>query len=84
MTSVSVCGAEAVAARLELDAQLPEVVDLAVEGDDDVGRPRWPSAGGRRRQVDDRQAAVAEADRAVGVVALAVGAAVGDARRSCA
>ena len=34
-------------ARLEVGAQLPEVVDLAVEHDLDASRPRWPGAGRR-------------------------------------
>jgi hypothetical protein len=69
-------GAEGVAV-LQLFAQLAVVVDLPV-GDDADGavlvEHRLRAAG----EVDDRQAAVAEGDRAIGVEAFAVGAAVGE------
>ena len=42
-------GAEAVAARDQVRAQLDVVEDLAVEGDADRRRRRWPSAAGRWR-----------------------------------
>ncbi len=60
MTSVSECGAEPMAARFELGAQLGEVVDLAVEDDPDravlVGHRLI--AGG---EIDDAQPAVRRA-----------------------
>ena len=66
-------GAEAVAAILELGAQLAEIVDFAVVGDGDnfvVARHRLRAA----RDIDDRQAEVAETDAGRGPGAAAVGA----------
>jgi hypothetical protein len=70
--------AERLADGLQLGSQLAEVVDLAVVRDPEaaVGGSHRHRAG--RRGVDDRQAAVYEPYRAVGVQALAVRAAVGD------
>ena len=70
--------AEAVAERAELGAQRGEVVDLAVEDDGDVADAvahRLAAAV----EVDERQAGVAERDRAVAEDADVVGAAVGEA-----
>jgi hypothetical protein len=64
--------AEAVAGRLQLGAQLAEVVDLAVVGEDQapvLGRHGLLAGG---RQVDDREAPVAEADRPIAEVAFGV------------
>ena len=68
-------GAEHVAQRLQFGAQLAEVVDLAVEHHDDVAVlvDHRLLAGG---EVDDRQAAVAEADAGLDVQLALVGAAV--------
>jgi hypothetical protein len=70
-------GAEAMAERLERLAQRGVVVDLAVEGDDEapvVALHRLVAAG----QVDDRQAAHAEAEVVLREDALVVRAAVHD------
>ena len=70
-------GVEGVAERLELGAQLAEVVDLAVVGElheTVVGAHRLVTTGG----VDDGEAAVAEAGERVLEEALAVGTPVGD------
>ncbi len=69
--------AEAVALRLEPGAQLEEVVDLAVEGEHRSGRShhRLVRLGS---EVEDRQAAVAEADTAVEVDAARIGTTVGE------
>ena len=65
------------AARLELVAQLAEVVDLAVEDDPDV--PSSLAIGCRPRvEVDDRQPALPEADAGRDVDALTVGTAMHD------
>src|SRR6185503_2116764 len=60
---------ETVTFRLQLDAELLEVVKLAVVNDDDR-----PVLVGHRlvaewRKIDDREAAMAEPDRPVGVLA---------------
>src|SRR5262249_39878281 len=71
--------AELIAQRLELDAQLAEIIDFAVVG------YRVAAVRGRhrlmpgRRQVDDRQAPMSEAERAVDELALAVRPAMADA-----
>ena len=65
--------------RDELFAQRQVVVDLAVEGDGDLGVvAAVHRLGAVGRQIDDRQAPVAERDRAFEEVAVAVRAAVGD------
>jgi hypothetical protein len=73
---VSDLRAELRAALLELGAQLAEVEDLAVEDDRDraVGRVHRLVAVGR--QVEDREAAVVEADAAQQRRAVRVGAAL--------
>src|SRR5438067_9029396 len=66
------------AQRLELDLQLLKVIDLAVISDDQVGglvSHRLPAG---RREVDDRQATMAEAHRSIGVDPVAVGAPMSD------
>ena len=75
--------AEDVAERLQLGDQLLVVVDLAVEDDDDAAVlvEQRLLAG---REVDDRQAAVAEADARLDVKAAFVGAAMVLRSRSCA
>ena len=75
-------GAEAVALAPRALAHLAEIVDLAVEHHHlaaAVGEHRLRGGVG---EVDDREAAVAEADARRGPDAAAVGAAMGDARRS--
>lgn len=79
-------GDELVAARAQLLAQLPEVVDLAVEGHPVAARRVRHRLVARGREVDDREPPVAERrPRAAGVRvgdvdALVVGSAVLDAR----
>src|SRR6185369_1357760 len=70
--------AEAVALLLQLEAQLLEVVDLAVE--DDPQRAILAAHGlmAGRGEIDDAQPAVAEPDRAVAPDACVVGPAMGD------
>ena len=78
-TSPSPCVREHVAGRRELAPQRAEVVDLAVEDDGDRavgGHERLPAAG----EVDHRQPAMAESDRAVEVKAVGVGAAMRERR----
>ncbi|MFO0636680.1 MAG: hypothetical protein U0168_27930 [Nannocystaceae bacterium] len=60
-------------AALQLRAQLDVVVDLAVEGDPQrtVGAGHGLRAG---RQIDDREAAMAEAEASAQLDAAAVGA----------
>jgi hypothetical protein len=67
--------AEPRAASGQLGAQLAVVVDLAVEGDRQVARGRGHRLVAGRRQIDDCQAAEAQANRAVGPRAAVVGAA---------
>src|SRR5262249_24668732 len=68
--------AELVASRLELNAQLTEIVDLAIVTQDIAGvrRQDWLMAG--RTEVEDGQAAMAEREGAVDELALPVWAAV--------
>ena len=78
MTSVSRCVLNVWPSRSSSLAQLEEVVDLAVEDDDQTSRPRsqmgwWPVG-----EVDDRQPAHGQADGTLDVDALVVGPAVGD------
>ena len=54
--------AEAVSALGQFRAQLPKVVDLAVVGDDVAAAGRMHRLRAGRREVDDRQPAVAEPD----------------------
>ena len=70
--------AELVAERLELDAQLAVVEDLAVVREHVATVRRGHRLLAGRRRVLDRQPPVAEAERPGDVVALGVGAAVGD------
>ena len=77
MTGVSPVPRIVVAARLELVAELAEVVELAVEDGDDVAvlvRDRLAARG----EVDDPQPPVAEHAAAEGVDRALVGAAVDD------
>ena len=72
-------GAEAVALRLQLGAELPVVVELAVLDDDDAAvlvRDRLVAG----LEVDDRQPAGGETDGAVDVDAARVGPAVDERR----
>ena len=69
---------ELVAQRLQLGAQLLEVVDLAVECDGD-GAARVLHGLARALEVDDAQAAKAHGDAVVHEKALVVGPAMGDA-----
>jgi hypothetical protein len=54
-----------VAFRFELAAQFAVVVDLAVEGDDELAVGAVHGLRAALRQVDDGQAAVAEGDSSV-------------------
>src|SRR5687768_11628952 len=69
------------AKRLQLAPQLDVVVDLAVEDhcEATVGTPHRLVACGR--QIEDREPAKAEADRACGVDALRIGPAVSERER---
>src|SRR5437588_12751232 len=66
------------AAGFELDAQLLEIVNLAVEDDDDVAVFVGHRLMAQGREVDDRQPAVAETDRSIGIAAFAIGTTVRD------
>ena len=73
-------GAKARAARDELVAQLPEVVDLAIEDDGEravLGRHRLVA----QRQVDHREPAEAEAEAARAMEPFLVGAAMREPAR---
>jgi hypothetical protein len=59
-------GAEDVALRLQLAAQLAVVVDLAVEGDDELAVGTHHGLCAALAEVDDGQAAVAQGDAAIG------------------
>jgi hypothetical protein len=65
----------------QLGAQLAVVVDLAVEDDRVAARRRGHRLVAERRQVDDREAAEAERDAAVGPGAGVIGAARAQRRR---
>src|SRR5438309_5401374 len=70
-------GGEDVAGLLKLGAYLPEIVDFAIVGDGEfaVGGDHWLEAA---LEVDDREAAVAEADAWRGPHPAAVRAAMGE------
>src|SRR6185436_1779240 len=70
---------EPVPLQLEARPQVPLVVDLAVENDRDVAGLVEQRLVTGRGQVDDRQAAHADADAALDQLALVVGTAVTDA-----
>ena len=70
---------ELVALGLELGAKLLEVVDLAVEDDDDAAVLICHGLGAGLSQVEDRQAAEAEGDAAVDKLAAHVGTTMDDA-----
>ncbi len=76
--------AKAVAARFERAREVGEVVDLAVVDHHEAPARRRHRLVAVGREVEDREAAVAEGDAALGVGprARVVGAAVGDACRS--
>ncbi len=71
-------GMENVAASFQLSAQFQEVVDFSVERDIQVAIRRRHGLAAGVRQIDDRQAAMAQTDGAVGPYAVAVGAAMRD------
>jgi hypothetical protein len=70
---------ELVPARLQFDAQLLEIVNLAVEDDEDLAGLVRHWLMPVRRQVDDGKPAMTERNRAVGVLAFTVRAAMADA-----
>ena len=69
---------ELVALALELGAELAEVVDLAVEHDDDAAVLVGHGLGAGLGEVEDRQAAEAEGDAAVDELSSHVGPAMDD------
>ena len=64
--------------RRKLDLEFLEVIDLSIVGQDQSSVPRLHRLARGIRQIDDRQPAMAEPDRAIAIMSLAVRTPMGD------